>query len=231
MQRQQRTKEWKKLETIPAWQLDKVKSKKEGIKEAQKNCNKVHFAFDGFMASQECGVGSTIPEVQGPCCASMRHCEGRLQSLPSIHRTGPICIANDGRKSNGCRCATTRLPWTSSRRNSSLNPGEKWRMLKGCSNFRSQNVLMSGFVFQNTSDDSVVPLERILYGHRLAGLLWKRQFEEALVEPGWEEVPNWACLFVHRKTKVILIGPCGRPQNVGQEAEYGFHVEEIDGKC
>ena len=37
-------KEWKKLETIPAWQLDKVICKKEVIKEAQKNNNKVHLA-------------------------------------------------------------------------------------------------------------------------------------------------------------------------------------------
>ena len=33
-----------KLETIPAWDVRKVKSKKEVIKEAQKNNNKVHFA-------------------------------------------------------------------------------------------------------------------------------------------------------------------------------------------
>ena len=37
-------KEWKKLEAIAAWQLDKVESKKEVFKEAQKNNNKVHFA-------------------------------------------------------------------------------------------------------------------------------------------------------------------------------------------
>ena len=37
-------KEWKKLETIPAWDERKVKSKKEVIKEAQKNNIKVHFA-------------------------------------------------------------------------------------------------------------------------------------------------------------------------------------------
>ena len=30
-------KEWKKLKTIPAWQLEKVRSKKEVIKEAQDN--------------------------------------------------------------------------------------------------------------------------------------------------------------------------------------------------
>ena len=37
-------KEWKKLETIPARQLEKVRSKKEVKDDAQKNKNKVHFA-------------------------------------------------------------------------------------------------------------------------------------------------------------------------------------------
>ena len=37
-------KEWKKLETIPAWKLEKVKSKKEVILEAQSDRTKVHFA-------------------------------------------------------------------------------------------------------------------------------------------------------------------------------------------
>ena len=31
-------------------------------------------------------------------------------------------------------------------------------------------------------EDPVVPLERILYGHPLAGLLWEREFEEILLE-------------------------------------------------
>ena len=35
-------------------------------------------------------------------------------------------------------------------------------------------------------EEPVVPLERNLYGHPLAGLLWERQFEKALVEHGWE---------------------------------------------
>ena len=37
-------KDWKKLGTIPAWQLEKVKSKKEVILEAQRDKKKVHFA-------------------------------------------------------------------------------------------------------------------------------------------------------------------------------------------
>ena len=35
---------WKMLETIPAWQLDKVKSKTADILEAQRGKKKVHFA-------------------------------------------------------------------------------------------------------------------------------------------------------------------------------------------
>ena len=33
-------KEWEKLETIPAWQLDKIKSQKEVILEAQRDKKK-----------------------------------------------------------------------------------------------------------------------------------------------------------------------------------------------
>ena len=53
-------------------------------------------------------------------------------------------------------------------------------------------------------EDPVVPLERNLYGHRLAGLLWERQFEKILFKHGWEKVPNWECLFVHREKRLFL---------------------------
>ena len=29
--------------------------------------------------------------------------------------------------------------------------------------------------------------------------LWKRQFEKILLKHGWEKIPNWECLFVHRE--------------------------------
>ena len=34
--------------------------------------------------------------------------------------------------------------------------------------------------------------------------LWERQFEEVLLKLGWEKVPNWKCLFVHRKQELSL---------------------------
>ena len=53
-------------------------------------------------------------------------------------------------------------------------------------------------------EDPVVPLERNLYGHPLAGLLWERQFEKVLLKHGWEKIPNWECLFVHREKGLFL---------------------------
>ena len=39
----------------------------------------------------------------------------------------------------------------------------------------------------SSMEDQVVPLERNLYGHPLAGLLWERQFEKILLKHGWEK--------------------------------------------
>ena len=51
----------------------------------------------------------------------------------------------------------------------------------------------------SSMEDPVVPLERNLYGHPLAGLLWEMEFEKVLLKHGWEKVPSWECLFVHRE--------------------------------
>ena len=56
---------------------------------------------------------------------------------------------------------------------------------------------------RSSMEDPVVPLERNLYGDPLAGLLWERQFEKILLN-GWEKVPNWECLFVHRKRGTMV---------------------------
>ena len=58
--------------------------------------------------------------------------------------------------------------------------------------------------WSSMEDPVVVPLERNLYGHLLAGLLWERQFEKILLKHGWEKIPNWECLFVHREKGFFL---------------------------
>ena len=85
-----------------------------------------------------------------------------------------------------------------------------------------------GFVYHETKwpeswssmEDPVVPLERNLYGHPLAGLLWERQFEKIRLQRGWEKVSNWECLFVHREKGLFLsvyvddIKLAGKKQNL-----------------
>ena len=83
----------------------------------------------------------------------------------------------------------------------------------------------------SSMEDPVIPLERNLYGHPLAGLSWERQFQKVLFEHSWEKVPNWECPSIcSLKTRIILIGIRGLHQNGWTEAEYGSHVADIDEK-
>ena len=72
----------------------------------------------------------------------------------------------------------------------------------------------------SSMEDPVVPLERNVYGHPLAGLLWERQFEKILLKHGWEKIPNWECLFVHREKGLFFsvyvddIKLAGKKQNL-----------------
>ena len=74
--------------------------------------------------------------------------------------------------------------------------------------------------------DPVVFRERNFFGHPLAGLLWEGQFEEVLMELGWEKVPNWECLFVHRKQRLFSSVYVDDVKYGWKEAEYGSRVEE-----
>ena len=53
-------------------------------------------------------------------------------------------------------------------------------------------------------EDPVFLLERNLYSHPLAGLLWERQFEKILLKHGWDKIQNSECLFVHREKGLFL---------------------------
>ena len=62
-------KEWEKLEKISAWNLTKVKSKKEVIDEASAGAT-VHFAsLIGHMSFEKCRIGDKAPKVQRTSCS------------------------------------------------------------------------------------------------------------------------------------------------------------------
>ena len=79
-------------------------------------------------------------------------------------------------------------------------------------------------------EDPVVPLDRNVFGHPFAGLLWERQFKEVLMELGWEKVQNLDCLLVHRKQRLFLSVYVDNNKMAGEKAEYESYVEEIDEK-
>ena len=70
-----------------------------------------------------------------------------------------------------------------------LYPGKNGRCSQIIEKFPNRSVQTFGFVYHDTwpkswssMEDPVVPLERNLYGHLLAGLLWERQFEKVLLK-------------------------------------------------
>ena len=74
-------KEWKKLETIPAWDLGKVKSKKEVVLEEQRVKNKVHFAtLMDICYLKNAELEPHLQKYNGRIVLWVRRCERRLWS-------------------------------------------------------------------------------------------------------------------------------------------------------
>ena len=60
--------ECEKLEKISAWNLTKVRSKKEVIDEAKMSGATVHFASLMDMSFEECRIGDKAPKIQRSSC-------------------------------------------------------------------------------------------------------------------------------------------------------------------
>ena len=67
--------------------------------------------------------------------------------------------------------------------------------------------------------DPVVPLERNLYGHPLAGLLWEKQFTEVLLELG---------CFANESIDSIDVHPLHRFPTSGNKSSTTWIVRETD---
>ena len=61
-------KNWEKLEKISAWNLTKVRSKKEVFDEARTKGAKVHFASLMDMSLEKCRIGCKAPKIQRSNC-------------------------------------------------------------------------------------------------------------------------------------------------------------------
>ena len=213
-------KEWKKLETIPAWQLDKVKCKKEVIKEAQKNNNKVHLAslidlchlknaelepqFEKYKDRvvlrwdivQDDSRAHAVFTEQGSSASQMTaakvmdvisrlsDCDG--QAADATYANTQVKMEDAPKDAKN---SEVRMSWRIWIR----FPKHKWPKS-----------------WDNSMEDPVVPLEINLHGHPLAGLLWERKFEKALMKLGWGKSAKLGMIICSQKPKVLLISLCGR---------------------
>ena len=178
----------KKLETIPVWDLGMVNSKEEVILESHRDNKKVHFAtlmdichlknaelepklqLRGDMVKYDSGAlavfteqGSSVSQMIAAevmdVIARQTDCDGQTAEAVSAYTQVKM---EDAPKSlripkSECPDVWIRLP------------RHKWP--KSWANI----------------EDPVVLVERNLYGHPLAGLMWERQFEEVWMELGCEK--------------------------------------------
>ena len=171
-----------KLDKISAWNLTKVKSKKEvrryssfriinGHLSSEKTLNwrQKHQKYKGRVVLR----GDIVQDNSGSYAVFT---EQRIFSISNdIISNLPVC---DGQAADAIS------------ENSQIGVSRHFGFVNHDTNGQNHGPVWK---------DPVVPLERNLYGHPLAGLLWERQFEKILLKHGWEKIRNWECLFVHRE--------------------------------
>ena len=120
-----------------------------------------------------------------------------------------------------------------------LVPRWKWKMLTNYWKFPKKKMsrhLDSSTPTQwpkswSSIEDPVVPLQRNLYGHPLAGLLWERQFVKILWKHGWKKVSNWECLFVQRQKGLFLSVYVDDIKIGWKETKHWSDVENTQQRC
>ena len=217
-----------KLEKIPAWDLTKVRSKSEVIDEARTKGAKVHFA----SLMDICHLKNAELE------AKHQKYKGRVVLRGDIVKddSGSYAVFTEQGSSASQMTAAkvmdiiSRLPGCA---------GQAADAVSACTHVKMEDapkllkipksecpdiwIRLPRHKLPKSSssmEDPVIPLERNLNGHPLAGLLWESQFEKILLQHGWEKVSNWECLFVHREKGLFLsvyvddLKLAGKKQNI-----------------
>ena len=200
-------KEWEKIEKFSAWNLTKVRSKKEVIDEARTSGAKVHFAslmdichlknaeleakhqkykvrvvLRGDIVKDDSGSYAVFTK-QGSSASQMTAAKimDIISRLPGCDGQAPDAVSAYTQVKMEDTHKLLKIPKSECPDIWIRLPRHKWPKS------------------WSSMEDPVVPLERNLYGHPLAGLLLERQFEKILLQSGWEKVSNWECSFVHRE--------------------------------
>ena len=205
-------KEWEKLEKIPAWDLTKVRSKSEVIDEARTKGAKVHFA----SLMDICHLKNAELE------AKHQKYKGRVVLRGDIVKDNSgshAVFTEQGSSASQVMAAKvmdiiSRLPGCSGQAADAVSAFPQVKMEDAPTLLKIPNSECPDIWIRlpkhkwpkswSSMEDPVVLLERKLYGHLLAGLLWERQFEKILLKYGCEKVSNWECLFAHREKGLFL---------------------------
>ena len=156
-------KEWEKLEKISAWNLTKVRSKKQVIDEARASGATVHFA----SLMDICHLKNDELE------AKHQKYKGRVVLCGDIVKdnSGSYAVFTEQGSSASQMTAAkimdiiSRLPaglrWTSSRRSIGLYPSENGRCSQIFKKFQNRNVQTFGFVYHDTNVQNHGPVWKI----------------------------------------------------------------------
>ena len=189
-------KEWEKLEKISAWNLTKVKSKKQVIDEARTSGATVHFA----SLMDICHLKNAELEAK-----HQKH-KGRVVLRGDIvkHNSGSYAVFTEQGSSASQMTASkimdiiSRLPGCDGQAADAVSAYTQVKMEHAHKLFKIPKSECPDIWIRlprhkwpkswSSMEDPVVPLERNLYGHPLAGLLWERQFEKIILKHGWEKI-------------------------------------------
>ena len=213
----------KTLEKILAKQLTKVRNKSEVIAEGRKECRKVHFA--SLVDLCHLKISKLEPQYQ--------KYKGRVVLRGDIVKdnSGSYAVFTEQGSSASQMTAAkvmdiiSRLPECSGQAADAVSAYTQVNMEDApkllnipeseCPDIWIRLPRHKWPKSWSSVEDPVVPLERNLYGHPLAGLLWERQFEKVLTRLGKRE-----CLFVNRARGPFLsvyvddIKLAGKKQNI-----------------
>ena len=202
-------KEWAKLEKISAWNLTKVRSKKEVIDEARTKRAKVHFA----SLMDICHLKNAELE------AKHQKYKGRVVFRGDIVKddSGSYAVFTEQGSSASQLTAAkvmdiiSRLPGCDGQAADALSSYTQVKMEDApkCPDIWIRLPRHKWPKSWSSLEDPVVPLERNLYGHPLAGLLWARQFEKILLQHGVGRSFPVGNAYSCTVKKVVLISVCG----------------------
>ena len=177
-----------KLEKIPAWNLTEVRSKKEVIDEARTKGAKVHFA----SLMDICHWKNAELEAQH------QNYKGRVVLRGDIVKddSGSYAVFTEqGSSASQMTVARLAADAVSAYTKVKMEDAHKlWKIPKlECPDIWIRLPRHKWPKSWSSMEDPVDPLERNLYGHPLAGVLWERQFGKILLKHGWEKVSNLEC--------------------------------------